>query len=128
MKKGKKPKKEKKEGALSSSLPTEEKALPQDPLAYANKKAGGKWKLRILWSLRDKQNKRYGDLKRQITGITDMMLSQSLKELVLDGYVARTQYQEIPPRVEYAITKEGLALIPIIAQIVDWAARDMQQP
>ena len=84
--------------------------------------------MRILWSLRDKQNKRYGDLKRQITGITDMMLSQSLKELVLDGYVARTQYQEIPPRVEYAITKEGLALIPIIAQIVDWAARDMQQP
>lgn len=127
MKKGKKAKKEKKESREQSAPLLEELELPYDPLAYANEKAGGKWKLRILWALKDQQGKRYGDLKRAVDGITDMMLSQSLKELVTDGYVSRAQYQEIPPRVEYTITKSGVVLIPIIEQIVDWAARDMQE-
>ena len=55
-----------------------------------------------------------------------MMLSQSLRELTSDGLIKRTQFQEIPPRVEYALTSLGASLLPIIENLRDWAA-DLQK-
>lgn len=81
---------------------------------------GGKWRLQVLWSLREGEGLRYGKIKNEIPGITDMMLSQSLRELCQFGLVTRQQYQEIPPRVEYQILPGGVSLLPLIRQLIDW--------
>lgn len=138
MKKDKKEKKEKKE--KRASIPRLETALsnpgtdsglpPQDPLEYALARIGGKWKLRILWGLGqvpENGGLRYGDLKEKIPGITDMMFSQSLKDLAAEGFIQRTQFQQIPPRVEYALTPEGISLLPVIAALYDWAVKQMKK-
>lgn len=81
---------------------------------------GGKWKLRILWALRDGEELRYSEVKRQISGITDVMLSQSLKELSESGLVRRKQYGDMPPRVAYRITEHGAGLLPALQMIAAW--------
>ena len=137
MKKDKKEKKEKKEKRASAPQPVipavkrnvDLDSLPQDPLEYALSRVGGKWKLRILWGLGQSSENgglRYGDLKEKIPGITDMMFSQSLKDLTAQGLIQRTQFQEIPPRVEYALTPEGSSLLPVIASLYDWAVGQMK--
>ena len=95
-----------------------------DPLACLNDFVGGKWKLRILWALREKTSKRYGQLKAEISGITDMMLSQSLREMTACGLVLRRQYQEIPPRVEYEITPMGAELLPALNLLAQWTLKN----
>ncbi len=97
-----------------------------DPLAYVVKTVGGKWKMRILWCLREQTERRYGDIRREIPGITDMMLSQSLRELAADQLVERRQYQEIPPRVEYMLTPKGAGILPALEQLALWAAKAEQ--
>lgn len=80
---------------------------------------GGKWKAVVLWYLR-KEKKRFGELKAHIPDITDKMLSLQLKALEEDGFVARTVYAEIPPRVEYALTEQGKSLIPVVEAMAAW--------
>ena len=82
---------------------------------------GGKWKIRILWALRDGSGQRYRSIKLAMPAITDMMLSQSLRELCGCGLVARRQYQEIPPRVEYVITPTGAGILPALQTLIQWA-------
>lgn len=94
-----------------------------DPLHHALTLVGGRWKLRVLWALRDGTSIRYGEIKQQIGGITDMMLSQSLRELTADGLCVRKQYQQIPPKVEYQITPDGAELLPAIELLRAWAAK-----
>jgi DNA-binding HxlR family transcriptional regulator len=98
-----------------------------DPLQYMISVVGGKWKLRILWALRTGTNQRYGEIKQQTSSITDMMLSQSLRELTAAGLINRRQYQQIPPKVEYHITPAGAELIPGIELFCAWAAKRMKE-
>ena len=80
---------------------------------------GGKWKSIVLWYLR-KERKRFSELKRNIPGITEKMLSLQLRELEKDGLVQRTIYAEVPPRVEYALTEEGRTLLPLLEELAKW--------
>ncbi|MGZ5243647.1 MAG: winged helix-turn-helix transcriptional regulator [Bacteroidia bacterium] len=80
---------------------------------------GGKWKSIVLWYLR-KDKKRFGELKKQIPGITEKMLSMQLKELEQDGIVGRTVYAEVPPRVEYHLTEEGKTMLPLLEELAKW--------
>lgn len=82
---------------------------------------GGRWKMRILWALREGKGCRYSSIKSTMPTITDMMLSQSLRDLCAHGLVFRRPYQEIPPRVEYVITPEGAAIIPALDNLIGWA-------
>ena len=68
---------------------------------------------------------RYNELKRQVDGITNMVLSQSLKEMEKQGLIVRTQFMEIPPRVEYSLTEAGEALIPSLKSLAEWG-KEMQ--
>ncbi|WP_432404053.1 winged helix-turn-helix transcriptional regulator [Wukongibacter sp. M2B1] len=95
------------------------------PLTYALNLIGGKWRLPIIWALSQNRTLRYNQLKRQVDGITNMMLSQSLKEMEAYGLVNRKQYMEIPPRVEYSLTEEGLSLIPALKSLAKWG-KDMK--
>ena len=81
---------------------------------------GGKWKIMILCVIDKDGIVRYGDLKRAVFGITNTMLAQSLKELESDGLVLRKQYDEMPVRVEYSLTKKAESLIPILLQLKKW--------
>lgn len=104
-----------------SQAQTTEAETERDGLEYLTTVVGGKWKLRILWALRQKKGMRYGELKTSVHGITDMMLSQSLRELCGDGLVNRAQFQEIPPRVEYSITDDGATILPAVQLLSEWA-------
>ncbi|MCR4758247.1 MAG: helix-turn-helix transcriptional regulator [Butyrivibrio sp.] len=81
---------------------------------------GGKWKIMILCVIDNNEVVRYGELRRAIHGITNTMLANSLKELETDGLVERKQYDEMPVRVEYNLTKKAKSLIPILLELKKW--------
>lgn len=97
------------------------------PLRHILNIFSGKWKLPIVCMLASNKPLRYSSIKRKIGDITNVMLSQSLKELERDGIVHRKQYNEVPPRVEYSLTDKGREVLPVIQQAAQWAAKDMQQ-
>ncbi|MBA1333726.1 MAG: Transcriptional regulator, HxlR family [Firmicutes bacterium] len=94
--------------------------LDNCPLTFALNLIGGKWRLPIIWALSKNGTMRYNELKRSIDGITNMMLTQSLKELELCGIIKRKQFMEIPPRVEYSLTDNGESLIPALKALATW--------
>ncbi|HHD79446.1 MAG TPA: transcriptional regulator [Epsilonproteobacteria bacterium] len=79
----------------------------------------GKWKGLILWYLRD-ETLRYGEIRKKLDGITQKMLTQTLRDLEKHQLVSRKVYPVVPPKVEYTITEYGLKLIPIFEKMVEW--------
>ncbi|WP_369943592.1 winged helix-turn-helix transcriptional regulator [Xanthomonas medicagonis] len=86
---------------------------------------GGKWKPLILYNLAMNVH-RYGELRRAIGGVTDKVLIQQLKELERDLIVARIDFQEIPPRVEYSLTPFGQSLAAALKGLCEWGTQHMQ--
>ena len=96
------------------------------PLRYLNQVFGGKWKTSIICILSaDGTPKRYSVIKRRLRNITNVMLAQSLRELEAAGLVSREQYNEMPPRGEYALTERGLNALPFLSEAFKWAVNDM---
>lgn len=93
------------------------------PLTFALNLIAGKWRLPIIWALNKNGTLRYNELKRNIHGITNMMLTQSLRELEMDGIIRRKQFMEVPPRVEYSLTENGQNLIPALKALADWGEK-----
>ena len=96
-------------------------SLPDCPLEDAINIIGGKWKIRLIWELYQAEYVRFNELKRQLNGITDMMLTKILKELVRENLVKREQYNEIPPHVEYSLTPNGLNLVKALNEVTKWS-------
>lgn len=92
----------------------------KEPFGYTLSIFSGKWKLNIIYVLACLETVRYSVLKKNVDGITHKMLSSQLKELEADGIVARHEYPEIPPRVEYTLTDKGRSLIPLVASMCRW--------
>ncbi|MCD8085726.1 MAG: helix-turn-helix transcriptional regulator [Clostridiales bacterium] len=92
------------------------------PLQRAMHAIGGRWKMSILCSLSHDGATRYNDLKRKMNGISNTMLAKSLKELEEDGLVKRTEYMEVPIRVEYEVTDSVRSLIPILTELAVWGS------
>lgn len=80
----------------------------------------GKWKPAILFHLRA-QTLRFGDLRRCLPEVSQKVLTAQLKELESDGVIVRTLYPDVPPRVEYALSPLGIALLPLLQQMHDFA-------
>ncbi len=97
------------------------------PVTVTLKVIGGKWKLPLLWYLRDGTH-RYSALQRSIGGITPKMLSQQLRELEADGIVHRTVFPVVPPKVEYSLTPYGRTLQPIIEAMGTWGEKHLKRP
>ena len=91
------------------------------PIGHALSMIGGKWKLRLICTMYMDGTQRYNTLKKKTKGITNAMLSSTLKELEEDGLVIRKQYDEMPVRVEYSLTEKGKSLWPIIHRLGHWA-------
>lgn len=96
------------------------------PLIYALEIIGQKWKLPIMWYLFDNDFIRYNELKRKVNGITNMMLTKSLKELEEHNLILRIQYETIPPKVEYALTERGKALLPALKELSIWGEEQLK--
>ena len=99
------------------------------PVAAFQKMISGKYKLRILWDIKDGPL-RYGEIKsgllRGVEGtqeIAPRVLSRELKALVQSGLIVRKDYGVVPPKVEYRLTPMGQSFIPVIAEIRKWGAR-----
>ena len=90
------------------------------PIEHGLEAFGGKWKARIICVLSTDDTMRYKQLKKELSNITDTVLAAMLKDLIADGLIARTQYNEIPPRVEYALTDKGRSVLPILQSICAW--------
>ena len=101
--------------------------LEHCPLHYAMSLIGGKWKVQILCALNTGGSLRYNALKKRVGSVSNTVLADALRELEQGGLVRRTEYLEVPVRVEYAITAEGKTLIPILEQLSDWAEQRMKQ-
>lgn len=81
---------------------------------------GNKWSLIIIINLANNKIMRFNELDKSINGISQKILSSSLQKLEHDGFISRTVYQEIPPKVEYRLTELGSNLIPLIKDIAKW--------
>ena len=91
-------------------------------LGIAFQVIGGKWKAVILWLLSEKPH-RYGELKRQLPGISERILINQLKEMERDGVIARHDFKQVPPRVEYTITTFGVTLNNALCPLSEWGLK-----
>lgn len=113
---------------MNSILPSDKNIYETEcPILFAMKIIGQKWKLPILWYIADAHNMtmRYKELERKVIGITATMLTKCLRELEADGLIHRTQYNTIPPTVEYNLTERGKSLIPALESVYEWAEKQM---
>ena len=101
----------------------EDAVFPDCPIRNILARLCDKWSLLVIYTL-DKAGKeriRFKELQRQIPDISQKMLTVTLRTLEEDGYVTRTIYPEVPPRVEYALTKRTHSLLPHINALIEWA-------
>lgn len=97
------------------------------PLEYGMDIFGGKWKSRIICVLFANGTMRYNSLRKELGNITDAVLAAMLKEMVADGLIGRQQYNEIPPKVEYALSEKGKSVLPILQSICLWSKDNAEQ-
>lgn len=97
------------------------------PFLYTMSLINGKWKMHILFWLSKKNVLRYGELKKVLGDITHKMLSSQLKELENDKLIIRTEYQQIPPKVEYRLSELGVSLMPVLSAICSWGHENLPE-
>ena len=100
--------------------------LPACPVATTVQMIGSKWKLLIMRNLLSRPW-RFNELKRDLEGISQKVLTDSLRSMEADGIITRTVYPEVPPRVEYALSEPGLSMKPIIASMEAWGTEYQKQ-
>jgi DNA-binding HxlR family transcriptional regulator len=86
---------------------------------------GGKWKPLILWAL-SAAPRRTGELRRELPGVSEKVLTQQLRELERDGVVRRDVHQQVPPKVVYSLTAKGAALDQALRPLGDWGELHME--
>jgi DNA-binding HxlR family transcriptional regulator len=99
--------------------PVAEGKTGQDLLRAILSRIGDKWSVIVICRLSGNP-RRFNELRRVVDGITQRMLSSTLRHLERDGLVTRTVHPTVPPRVEYALTDEGEGLHSVLYQLVDW--------
>jgi DNA-binding HxlR family transcriptional regulator len=82
----------------------------------------GRWKIVIIFHLFARGILRFSELEKAIPGVSQKMLIQQLRDLERDGIITRTVHPQVPPKVEYALTKWGHAMCPALDELLEWAA------
>ena len=103
------------------------------PVAAFQKVISGKYKLRIVWDLKDGA-RRYGEIRTGLlrgsigsSEITPRVLSRELKALTESGLIDRKDFGVVPPKVEYRLTRKGRTFVPVVAAIKDWGTRHLAE-
>lgn len=100
--------------------------MPACPVATTVSLVGSKWKLLILRNLMARPW-RFNELKKDLEGISQKVLTDSLRSMESDGIITRTVYPEMPPRVEYALSELGESMRPIIKSMEQWGRQYQQR-
>jgi len=91
------------------------------PMSRLQSVLSGKWKILILWYVAFYQVQRFGELFRRLDGITQTTLTRQLRELESDGFLTRTVYPQVPPKVEYTLTSLGKSFLPVLQSMMAWS-------
>lgn len=108
--------------SASTNSMNEKKMATGCPITTTMLMIGGRWKVIILWNLKNGAL-RYSELKKAMPSITEKMLTQQLKGLIEQGWVSKTDFKEIPPRTQYSLTKLGRSFMPVLQQVYDWGIK-----
>jgi DNA-binding HxlR family transcriptional regulator len=108
-------------------MSTKETADPVERVETVMGLIAGKWKPAIIYSLVMGGTLRFSELRKRIPRVSQRMLTQQLRDLERHGFVARVYHPQIPPRVEYSVTKLGRSLHPIFKGVCDWASRNFPE-
>lgn len=100
-------------------MKTKTELLPECPVATTVQLIGNKWKLLIIRNLRMRPW-RFNELQKSLDGISQKVLTDSLRSMEADGLITRTVYAEVPPRVEYALSELGETMRPILDAMEVW--------
>lgn len=95
---------------------------PPCPVATTLRLIGNKWKIFLIWRLLERE-RRFGELLREIPGISQKVLTENLRALEEDGMIVRTVHPVAPPRVEYALSQLGESMRPVLQSMADWGSR-----
>ena len=116
------------ESGLAKTRPAARRSCP---VAAFQKMISGKYKLRIVWDLKDGP-RRYGEIRSGLlrgsagsAEITPRVLSRELKALTESGLIDRRDFGVVPPKVEYRLTRKGRSFVPVVAAIRDWGERNL---
>jgi DNA-binding HxlR family transcriptional regulator len=96
------------------------------PTRHVMETIGGKWSALLVHALADGP-RRHGQLRTRIAGVSQKMLTQTLRELERDGLVTRTVTPSVPVRVDYALTPLGRTLVPVLGALKDWSETHIEQ-
>ncbi len=102
---------------VKTGILTDNRNCPVTPLLVMLQ---GKWKTQVLYEFCINEKIRFGELKKCLPGITNTMLTTTLRELEKDGLIIRKQYNEIPPHVEYSFSEMGRDLLPVFYSMMVW--------
>ena len=100
-------------------MKTKSELIPECPVATTVQLIGNKWKLLILRNLLQRPW-RFNELQRNLDGVSQKVLTDSLRSMEADGLITRTVYPEVPPRVEYALSELGESMRPILDAMKAW--------
>ena len=105
----------------------EDAVFPGCPIRNILARLCDKWSLLVIYTLdrAGRETMRFKELQREIPDVSQKMLTVTLRALEEDGYVTRTVYPEVPPRVEYALTGRARSLLPHINALIGWASENM---
>ncbi len=110
--------------AMEGCSPTGTNIYDTD-FGYTLSLINGKWKMIVMYWLREhKPVLRFNELKRCLGSISYKTLSSTLKEMEADGLIVRTEYPQIPPKVEYRLSERGESLIPVLDAMCEWGGRN----
>ena len=108
----------------STNLSNEMALINSCPMTYTLSVIGGRWKPAIIFRI-STGSTRFGDLKKTIPLVTQKMLTSRLRELEKDKIITRKVFAEVPPRVEYALTNKGKALLPLLKEMNKWGKTEL---
>ncbi len=99
-----------------------DKMFPECPVRNVLARTGDKWSLLVMHELAQSEvSMRFGELNKSLPDVSQKVLSQTLRRLEEDGFVTRTVYAEVPPRVEYALTERAESFMKACQPMVEWA-------
>lgn len=102
-----------------------ENIFPDCPIRNVLARISDKWSLLVIFTLSREQDMRFSMIRKRIPDISQKMLASTLRTLEEDGYVTRTAYAEVPPRVEYSLTPRARSLLPVVNALIEWAKNNM---
>ena len=100
---------------------------PDCPIRNILNRISDKWTLLVLYTLNGHESMRFRDLSAELPDISQKMLVLTLRTLETDGFVRRTVYAQVPPRVEYMLTERSHSLFPIVNELIQWAKEHMDE-